>query len=237
MTAAPRVCYTFFMSKKVVQTQVAYNRPEELTNIITHAVAAALSFVGLVFIMLKTTALGYAPLEITAAFIYGLAMITMFVISTLYHAMPYGSKSRAVFRRLDHCTISVLIFGTYAPTMLIGMMRGTHADMVWGYTLFAVVAATAILSIVFNAINVTKFKVFSLVSYVVMGWACIIRINRIAALCGWGCFWFLIGGGLVYSLGIIFYGIKKIPFNHAIWHLFVMAGAALHFVCIYVYMI
>lgn len=237
MTAAACVCYTFFMSKKVVQTQVAYNRPEELTNIITHAVAAALSFVGLVFLMLKTTALGYAPLGIASAFIYGLAMITMFVISTLYHAMPYGSKRRAVFRRLDHCTISVLIFGTYAPVMLIGMMRGTSADMIWGYTLFAVVSATAILSVVFNAINVTKFKVFSLIAYVVMGWACVIRINRIVALCGWGCFWFLIGGGLAYSLGIIFYAIKKIPFNHALWHFFVTAGAALQFVGVYAYLI
>ena len=102
--------------------------------------------------------------------------------------------------------------------MLIGMLRGTSADMIWGYTLFAVVSATAILSVVFNAINVTKFKVFSLIAYVVMGWACVIRINRIVALCGWGCFWFLIGGGLAYSLGIIFYAIKKIPFNHALWH-------------------
>lgn len=225
------------MSKaKVVQTQIAYGKPQELTNIITHALGAALGFVGLVFLMLKTVPQG-STLSSVAVFIYGISVIAMFTVSTLYHSMKYGTRRRAVFRRLDHCTISVLIFGTYAPVMLIGMMRGTRADMIWGYTLFAVVAAMAILSIVFNGINVTKFKVFSLIAYVVMGWACIIRINRILALCGTGCFWFLLGGGIVYSVGILFYAIKKIPFNHAIWHLFVMAGAAMHFVCIYVYML
>lgn len=187
--------------------------------------------------MLKTVALGYSALGITAAFIYGLSVTVMFAVSALYHSMRYGSTARAVFRRLDHCTIAVLIFGTYAPVMLIGLAGGTATDAIWGYTLFAVVAATAMLTVVFNSINVTKFKVFSLVAYVIMGWACIVRINRIAALCGWGCFWFLLGGGLVYSLGIIFYAIKKIPFNHAIWHLFVLGGAAMHFVCIYSYLL
>lgn len=226
------------MSKpKVVQAQIAYGRPEELTNIITHAIGAALGFVGLVFLMLKTTYLGYDALGKVAVFIYGLSMIAMFTISALYHSMRHGSTARAVFRRLDHCTISVLIFGTYAPVMLIGMMRGTQSDMIWGYTLFAIVAVMAILSIVFNAINVTKFKVFSLIAYVIMGWACIVRINRIAALCGWGAFWFLLGGGIVYSLGMIFYMLKKLPFNHAIWHLFVMGGAAMQFVCIYTFLL
>ncbi len=224
-------------AKKVVQTQVLYGKPEELTNIITHAVGAALSFAGLVFLMLKVTAMDMSALSAVAVFLYGFSMIAMFTVSALYHAMPYGSRARAVFRRLDHCTISVLIFGTYAPMMLIGMMRGNTSDAVWGYVLFAIVSVTAILSIVFNAINVTKFKVFSLIAYVVMGWACLIRINRIVSLCGYGCFWFLLGGGVVYSLGIIFYAIKKIPFNHAIWHLFVMIGAALHFVCIYSYLL
>lgn len=222
---------------KVVQTQIAYGKGEELTNIITHAIGAVLSVVGLILLMIKVVSLNYAPVGIVSCFIYGLAMICMFTISTLYHAMPFGTRRRAVFRRLDHCSISILIFGTYAPLMLIGMMSGPRADLIWGYVLFSIVAAMAILSIVFNAINVTKFKVFSLIAYVVMGWACIIRIHRIVALCGWGCVGFLLGGGLFYSIGIIFYAIKKIPFNHAIWHLFVLGGAIMHFVCIYTYLI
>lgn len=226
------------MSKaKVVQTQIAYSRPEELTNIITHCLGAGLSFVGLVFLMLKCTSLGYSALAIVSVFLYGLSMIVMFTISALYHSFKYGTRVRAVFRRLDHCSISILIFGTYAPTMLIGMMRGGTADNIWGYTLFAVVCVMAILSIVFNAINVTKFKVFSLIAYVIMGWACIVRIDRIADLCGLGFFWFLLGGGVAYSVGIIFYAVKKIPFNHAVWHLFVLGGAALHYVGIYTYLL
>lgn len=226
------------MSKpKVVQAQIAYGKPEELTNIISHALGAALSFVGLVFLMLKTTSDADSVRASVAVFLYGLSMIGMFTISTLYHCMRYGTTARAVFRRLDHCSISLIILGTYAPVMLIGMMKGNYSDMVWGYVLFALVAALAVLNIVFNSINVTKFKVFSLVSYVVMGWACIVRINRIAALCGYGCFWFLLGGGIIYSLGIVFYAVKKIPFNHAIWHFFVLGGAAMHFVCIYTYLL
>ncbi len=226
------------MSKpKVVQAQIAYGKPEELTNIISHALGAALSFVGLVFLMLKTTAGGDGARSSVAVFLYGLSMVGMFAISALYHCMRYGSTARAVFRRLDHCSISLIILGTYTPIMLIGMMKGTQSDMIWGYVLFALVAVLAVLNIVFNSINVTKFKVFSLISYVVMGWACIVRINRIAALCGYGCFWFLLGGGVIYSLGIIFYAIKKIPFNHAIWHFFVLGGAAMHFVCIYTYLL
>ncbi len=225
------------MGKKVVQAQIAYGRAEEAVNIISHGIGALLSVVGLVFLMIKAVEREVSALGIAALLIYGFAMIIMFTVSTLYHAMPYGGRARAVFRRLDHCSISVLIFGTYAPMMLIGMMRGTHTDLIWGATLFALVAVMAILSIVFNGINVTKFKVFCLIAYVVMGWACVVRIDRIVALCGWECFWFLLGGGIVYSAGIVFYSVKKIPFNHAVWHFIVMAGAALHYVCIYVFLL
>ena len=225
------------MSNKVVQTQAAYNRPEELTNIITHAVAAALSFVGLVLLMLKTTRLEYSALGICAVVVFGLAMITTFVISMLCHAMPYGGKAREILRRLDRCTVAILIFGVYAPVMLIGMVRGTNTDAVWGYALFAVIAATAVLSILFSCVDAAKLKAVRLVTYVVMGCACILRVHRIVALCGYNCFWFLLGGSVLYALGIIFYGNRKIPFNHAIWHLFVIAGAALNFTCVYAFMV
>lgn len=158
----------------------------------------------------------------------------MFVISTLYHAVPQGN-AKARLHGLERSTVSVLVFGVFAPIMLIGLALGGGSDAVWGYSLFAVIAATAALAVVFNAVNFEKFKVFSLVAYVIMGWACVIRINRVYALCGAGCFWFLLGGALAYALGMVFYSIKKIPFNHTLMHLTVAAGAALHFVCIYVY--
>lgn len=222
---------------KVMQAQVAYGKAEELTNIISHGVGALSSLVGFVFIMLKATAVGVGPLGIAALIIYGLATVLTFIFGTLYHAMPYGGRAREVFRPLDHCIVPMLILGAYAPITLIGLMRGDGSDVVWGATLFAIVAATAILAVVLNGVDAAKLRIFSLIAYVVMGWACIMRADRIAVLCGWDCFWFLLGGGIVYAVGIVFYSIKKMGFNHAVSHIFVLAGAALHFVGIYTYLL
>lgn len=223
--------------KKIKQEHIAYSSGEEMTNRVTHIVGAVLSLVGGIFALVRVVTYGYSPIAIFSVVVYAVSMVIMFTISSLYHSMRYGSTARAVFRRLDHCSISVLIFGTYAPLILIGMTRGTTTDAIWGYCLFGVVAVMAILSIVFNAINVTRFKVFCLVAYVIMGWACVIRMDLIVKLVGWNCVGFLLGGGVAYTLGIIFFVCKKIPYNHAIWHVFVLAGAALHFVCIYTYLL
>lgn len=222
---------------KVEQTHIAYSGPEELTNIISHTLGVAMSFVGLVFLMLKTTALGYSASCVAVVFICGLAITGVFAVSVLHHTMPYGTRRRAALRRLDRSSTFVLIFGVCAPIMLIGMMRGDAADGVWGIALFSVISVTTVLSIVFGAISLSEYKMFELIAYVVTGWACVIRIDRIAALCGSECFWLFIGGCAAYVLGIILYAIKKIPFNHAIRHFCVMVGAALHFVCIYTFLL
>lgn len=215
--------------------QIVYSRGEEWTNIITHIVAGALSLVASVFMLLRVSRTGDG-LKITSIALYSASLIEMYVMSALYHAQPVGRRRRAVFRRFDHCSIALLIAGTYAPFMLIGFVDLGGAAKVCGIVIASVVLAMAILVIVFNAINVAKFRVFCMIAYVIMGWCCVMRADLILRLPGHS-FLFLVLGGATYTVGILFYRIKRIPWNHAIWHFFVMAASALHFVAVYCYLL
>lgn len=218
-------------AEKVIQTQTLYGKPEELTNTITHAAGAALSFVGLVFLMLKVTAQSYSPLAVAAVLVYGVCSVAAFLVGSLFHLMPQGSATRAMLGRFDHCTVAVLTLGVFAPIALIGI------GSAWGYALFAVIAASGLIAVIINAVDAARFKVFSLIAYVIMGCACIVRADAVVSQCGWGCFGFLLGGALVYALGMVFYVLKKVPFNHTVWHLLSVAGAAMQFVSIYIYLL
>lgn len=216
--------------------QIAYSRGEELINIWSHLVGAVLAVAASVLMIVRVSLHLKSGLSITAVCLFLLSLINLYLMSTLYHAQPFGKVRRAVFRRFDHCSVAFLIAGTYAPYMLIGLAGMGGAAEIWGIVIASVVLFTAVLVIVFNAINVNKFKVFCMIAYIIMGWACVIRIDLLLKLPG-ACFWFLLGGGAAYTLGLIFYRVKKIRYNHAIWHFFVLAGSALHFVSIYCYLL
>lgn len=211
--------------------QIAYSKREEWINIISHLVGAVLALVAAALMIVKVALSGKGALAITAVSLYAFCLIELYVMSTLYHAQPFGHRSRAVFRRFDHCSVALLIAGTYAPYMLIGL------GGVWGIVIASLVLAMAVLVIVFNAINVQKFRVFSLIAYVLMGWACIFKIVALFYAIGVYAFSFLIAGGIMYTVGIVFYKVKKIPGNHAIWHFFVLAGSILHFISIYLFIL
>ena len=212
--------------------QIVYSKSEEWINRISHLVGASLALVGSVLMIIKVCLSGLGALAIVSVCLYSFSLLMLYIMSTLYHWQPVGKRRRAVFRRFDHCSIALLIAGTYAPLMLIDMYSQSK---VWAIVLASVVLGFAVLSCVFNAIDVNKFKVYCLISYVVMGWACVIRIDLLVA--NLPAFVLLIGGGVVYTLGIIFYRIKSIPYNHAIWHFFVLAGSILHFASIYFFVI
>lgn len=217
--------------------QIAYSRGEEKMNIITHLVGTVLAVAATVFMLIKVcTSTPINALAIVAVSLFSLSLINLYLMSTLYHFMPLGKTRRAVFRRFDHCSIAFLIAGTYAPYMLIGFNRIGGATAIWGIVIASVVLGIAVLVIVFNGVSPAKFRVFNMVCYVLMGWCCVIRADKLIAL-GWGCFGFLLAGGVLYTVGVVFYRIKRIKFNHAIWHLFVLAGSALHFVSIYCYLL
>lgn len=206
--------------------QIAYSKIEETINIWTHLGGAMLSLIGVVFLFHKgvgnTSTLGFISIVV-----YGFCLVLMFMMSGLYHARPLGTTSRVVFRRLDHCSIALLIAGTYAPFMVIGL------GSTLGYVIAAIEIALCTLIISLNATNVHKFRIISLIAYVVMGWMCIIAFVPLYRNVGIYPVITMLIAGLFYTGGIVFYKSKKIPLNHAIWHFFVLAGAILMFVAVW----
>lgn len=194
---------------------------EEIVNGITHGIGAVLSIAGLVVLVVLAVLYG-TIWHIVSFSIFGASLIILYTASTLYHSIQ-APKARPILRIIDHSSIFLLIAGTYTPFLLTAL-RGP-----WGWTLFGVVWGIALLGIIFKIFFIGKLEVLSTLAYVGMGWLCIVAIKQLlAAMPPYGVAW-LIAGGIVYTVGVLFYAIKKIPYNHAIWHLFVMGGSFCHF--------
>ena len=192
-----------------------YTLGEEIFSSITHGIGALLGVRGLsiVFAALYGDAMG-----VVSASIYGATMVIMYTMSTLYHALTH-KIAKKVFRIFDHCSIFLLIAGTYTPYTLV-TLRGPI-----GWVLFGIVWATAILGIVFNSINMEKFKKFSMASYILSGWVIIFAMKPLVENLKMGGIILLIAGGVLYTLGILFYASRYLA---SIWHLFVLAGSICH---------
>ena len=207
-----------------------YSLGEEVFNAVSHGVGALLGVVGAS--VLVTLAACFADgVTVAACLVYGLSLVLLYTMSTLYHAFPTAGL-KDLFRIFDHSTIYLLIAGSYTPFCLI-LLRGTEK----GKVIFAALWAAAVVGVVLNAISVEKFKYLSLILYVVMGWAAVFAIRDIAAALPPIGFWLLVGGGLSYTGGILFYVAKKRPYAHSIWHLFVLGGSVLHYLCILLYVL
>ena len=214
---------------KKTNTPPSYTIGEELVNAISHGVGAALAIAALVLLVVSA-AFTHNPLYVVCAAIYGTTLILMYLFSTLYHSIS-NPKAKAVFRIFDHSSIFLLIAGTYMPYALL-VIGGAK-----GITLCAVIWAFAILGIVLNAVNMEKFKVFSYICYVIMGWAIIFYFKTLVSNMQLGGLIFLVAGGIIYTLGIIFYAFPKLKYMHSIWHFFVLGGSILHFFSIYLFVI
>ncbi|WP_162047473.1 PAQR family membrane homeostasis protein TrhA [Vibrio taketomensis] len=204
----------------------SYSVKEEIANTITHAVGMVLGIVGLVLLLIKATNHHADALTITSMSIYGGSIIVLFLASTLYHAIPYKRAKRAL-KTFDHCAIYLLIAGSYTPFLLVSL----RTPLAIG--LMIVIWAIALVGIIMKLVFVYRFKKLSLVTYLMMGWLSLIVIYQLAMNLAWEGLTLLAVGGLIYSLGVIFYVAKRIPYNHAIWHGFVLAGCACHFFAIY----
>lgn len=208
-----------------------YTLGEEITNAVTHGIGAGLGIAALVLCVVKAVISGAGGIAVTAAAIYGSSLILLYTVSTIYHALRVN-KAKRVFRVLDHCTIYLLIAGTYTPYTLISL-RGPL-----GWTLFGIIWGTAILSIVLNSIDLKKFRVFSFIAYLVMGWAIVFASQPLAAAIGGSGVGFLLGGGVIYTVGCIFYAVgKHHRYMHSIFHVFVLGGSILHFFSILLYVL
>jgi len=194
---------------------------EEIANSITHGTGVGLSIAALV-ILVVFAAKQSDTWKIVSFSIYGATLITLYLASTLYHAFPQPRVKR-FFRILDHCSIFLLIAGTYTPAT-IGTLRGP-----WGWTLFGVIWALAIGGINLKIFALGKFKVLSLFIYVFMGWMAMIAVKPMLAVMPSSFLLWMLLGGLCYTLGIGFFVFKKMPYHHSVWHLFVLAGSICHF--------
>lgn len=206
-----------------------YTVGEEIFNSVSHGVGVCLSVAALV-LLIVFAAIGGSGYGLAGAIVYGISLVLLYTMSMVYHIVsnPVGKK---VLRIFDHCSIFVLISGTYTPYLFMcmqGAMRWIMFGLIWGAT---------VIGILLNAINLEKFKKISMVCYVLMGWAIVFTIKPIIQSIELGGFLLLVSGGIVYTVGIIFYGLKKYRYMHSVWHLFVLAGSICHYLSILIYVI
>lgn len=206
-----------------------YSVLEEVFNASTHGVGVVLGAIGLALLVLKTLQTDNIVI-LASAIVYGVSIVMLFAASTLYHAIPHDGIKR-VLRIVDHCAIYLLIAGTYTPYTLLVI-----GDRL-GAVIMAVVWSLAVAGIIFKIFFVGRFQMISLLTYLGMGWLGLLAAFEIASNLPPTGIVLLLGGGIAYSVGTIFFKVKKIPFNHAIWHLFVLAGCILHFLSVYYFVI
>jgi len=200
---------------------------EEIASAITHGLGVIFSIVALVLLLMSATESG-SSWNVTAVSVFGASMILLYLFSTLMHAIPHP-RAKRVLQVFDHAGIYLLIAGSYTPFALVSL----HGTL--GWTLFGIVWGVAILGIIWKLFSTGKYMWVSNVTYLALGWICIIAIRPLYASLGHQGFMLLLAGGIAYSVGIVFYVWQKLPFNHAIWHLFVLAGSVFIFLSILLY--
>ena len=208
-----------------------YTKGEEIFNMVTHIVGGAMGIAALVLCILFCH-YGYVLFSVI---VYGISMILLYTMSAIYHGLSPKLKAKKVFQIMDHCSIFVLIAGTYTPVLLCSIRE---VDAKWAWILFAVIWIMTVIGITLNAIDIKKYQTFSMICYLVMGWCIIFKINLLPQAVGMNGIWLLVSGGLAYTIGVIFYVLQnKIKYMHSIWHLWILVGSILHFLCIILYVL
>lgn len=198
-----------------------YSRGEELANVVTHGLGVVLSVIGLGLLLLVAV-MGADAWRIAGVTVFGTSMVLLYLASVLYHAMPRPETKR-IMRILDHCAIYLLIAGTYTPFLLTSL-RGP-----WGWGLLAFMWGAAALGCGIKLFYTGRFEKLSTACYVAMGWAIVVALRPTLELVPTGALALMAAGGLLYTGGVAFYLWDRLPYNHAIWHCFVLGGSLLHF--------
>ncbi len=205
------------------------SKAEEIANCITHGIGLVLSLCGLSVLVTLACMKGSGS-HIVSCAIFGSTLVLLYGASTLYHAFK-NSRANRILKTIDHSCIYLLIAGTYTPFVLVTLSGAL------GWTLLAIVWGIAVFGIFFKMFFVYRFKIFSTVLYLIMGWLAIVAIKPLVNSMPSGGIWLIAAGGLLYSSGVIFYVWNRLPFNHSIWHLFVMGGSTCHFLAVLLYVI
>ena len=209
-----------------------YTKGEEIFNMTSHIVGGALGVVALVLCVVFAAINGNVYGVVSGA-IYGITMIVLYTMSSIYHGLSPKRFSKRVFQVLDHCSIFLLIAGSYTPFALCTIREYDTAS---GWWIFGIIWAIAILGIVLNSIDIKKYKIFSMICYLVMGWCIIVRANLLPQLLVIPGFVLLLSGGIAYTIGAILYGVgKKYKWMHSVFHMFILLGSFLQFMCILLY--
>ena len=207
----------------------AYTPREELANSLTHGAGIALSVAGLVLLTTFSCLRGDAWL-VTGTTIFGVSLVALYSTSTLYHSFRAPEVKR-LLRKFDHAAIFLLIAGSYTPFLLV-TLRGP-----WGWSLFGVVWGLAVVGIALKFWFTGRFRVVSTLIYIAMGWLVLTAIRPLSAALPRAGLWLLVAGGFCYTGGAVFYLWKRLPYHHAVWHLWVLAGSACHWAAVFFYIV
>lgn len=212
-----------------MSSSAPYSLPEEIANAVSHGIGTLAATVGVTLLLVKAIPV-LPPYELIGVSVYGASLVLLFLCSTLYHSITHV-ETKALFKRLDHCAIYLLIAGTYTPMLMLTLNTPSAKMMLW------VIWALALAGILFKIFFIHRFKRMSLITYLLMGWLSMLLIQDLWRALDRDGFWLLLAGGLCFTLGAGFYAAKRFRYTHAIWHIFVAAGAACHCVLIGVYVI
>ena len=210
-----------------------YTRGEEIMNTVTHIAGGALGILILILCVIRA-ALHHNPIGVVASVIYGTSMICLYTISSVYHGLR-PNLGKKVLQVIDHCTIYILIAGTYTPVALCAI-RPVNPALGWG--MFSLEWGLSALAITLTAIDLKKYRVFSMICYIGMGWAILPFLKLMAEILTMPGFWLLLLGGIAYTIGAVLYGIgSKKHWMHSVFHIFVVVGSVLQALCILFYVL
>ena len=218
------------MSKKIRIPD--YTLGEEITNSVTHGLGAIFALVALVLMIAKAAVNGNTALCFVVLSVYGSFMFITYVISCVYHGLSPKLKGKVVLRVIDHCDVYLLVLGTIIPVALLGVQG------FYGWLLFTLALMLNVVGIVFTAIDVDKYSKISVFCHLLSGWCVCFFIRPLVANASVNCFWFILAGGISYSIGAILYWLgKKKRYMHSVFHIFVLAGSVLQWLAFYLYLI
>ncbi len=211
-----------------------YTKGEEIFNMVSHIIGAAFGLTALVLCIIFS-AIHRNAYAVVSSSIYGVTIIILYTMSSIYHGISAKKTAKKVFQILDHCSIFLLIAGSYTPFCLVTFRQ---YNPILGWTIFGIIWGMAILGIVLNSIDIKKYNKFSMICYLGMGWCIIFTVSLLPKLLGIPGLILLVAGGIAYSIGAILYGFgKKKKYVHSIFHLFILLGSVLQFFCILLYVI
>lgn len=219
------------LSDRILPT---YSKGEEIFNMVSHIVGSVIGIVTLIMSIIISTMNGNVY-GIVSSIIFGLTIIVLYTMSSIYHGLKSELKAKKIFQIIDHCSIFLLIAGSYTPFCLCTLRE---YNIALGWTIFGIIWGLAILGIVLNSIDLKKYKVFSMICYLIMGWCIVFKINVVLELLGKVGFTLLLLGGIAYTIGAILYGLgKKKKWMHSIFHVACIIGTVLQVLCVMLFVI